>query len=187
MKTVLVVFILFLSGCAAPMTLRLDDSGEQRLTDADSVNVALAFGDAERIDRIGSTSTSALTGPIWKRAFCGKTDSALGSLTVRNATLKQSLSGAGFTIRYTYTVEAVLRVGTNDVVLKATGSRAAAMAAGSAMRQAVELAVLEVAKQTKLVLTGAQILPNKSLQPTATAVTPPAAQEIVPAVAVAEH
>jgi hypothetical protein len=32
-----------------------------------------------------------------------------------------------------------------------------------------------------------QIWPNKSLQPTATAVTPPAAQEIVPAVAVAEH
>jgi hypothetical protein len=31
------------------------------------------------------------------------------------------------------------------------------------------------------------IWPNKSLQPTATAVTPPAAQEIVPAVAVAEH
>jgi hypothetical protein len=30
-------------------------------------------------------------------------------------------------------------------------------------------------------------LPNKSLQPTATAVTPPAAQEIVPTVAVAEH
>jgi hypothetical protein len=29
--------------------------------------------------------------------------------------------------------------------------------------------------------------PNKSLQPTATAVTPPAAQEIVPTVAVAEH
>jgi hypothetical protein len=29
--------------------------------------------------------------------------------------------------------------------------------------------------------------PNKSLQPTATAVTPPAAQEIVPSVAVAEH
>jgi hypothetical protein len=28
---------------------------------------------------------------------------------------------------------------------------------------------------------------NKSLQPTATAVMPPAAQEIVPAVAVAEH
>jgi hypothetical protein len=28
---------------------------------------------------------------------------------------------------------------------------------------------------------------NKSLQPTATAVTSPAAQEIVPAVAVAEH
>ena len=32
-----------------------------------------------------------------------------------------------------------------------------------------------------------QRAPNKSLQPTATAVTPPAAQEIVPAVAVAEH
>jgi len=31
------------------------------------------------------------------------------------------------------------------------------------------------------------IRPNKSLQPTATPVTPPAAQEIVPAVAVAEH
>jgi len=30
-------------------------------------------------------------------------------------------------------------------------------------------------------------MPNKSLQPTATAVTPPAAQEIAPAVAVAEH
>jgi hypothetical protein len=30
-------------------------------------------------------------------------------------------------------------------------------------------------------------LPNKSLQPTSTAVTPPAAQEIVPAVDVAEH
>jgi hypothetical protein len=29
--------------------------------------------------------------------------------------------------------------------------------------------------------------PNKSLQPTPTAVTPPAAQEIVPAVGVAEH
>ena len=31
------------------------------------------------------------------------------------------------------------------------------------------------------------IWPNKSLQPTATAVMPPAAQEIMPAVAVAEH
>jgi hypothetical protein len=31
------------------------------------------------------------------------------------------------------------------------------------------------------------VLPNKSLQPTATAVMPPAAQEIMPAVAVAEH
>jgi hypothetical protein len=29
--------------------------------------------------------------------------------------------------------------------------------------------------------------PNKSLQPTATAVMPPAAQEIMPVVAVAEH
>jgi hypothetical protein len=29
--------------------------------------------------------------------------------------------------------------------------------------------------------------PNKSLQPTATAVMPPAAQETMPAVAVAEH
>jgi hypothetical protein len=29
--------------------------------------------------------------------------------------------------------------------------------------------------------------PNKSLQPTPTAVTPPAAQEIVPAVGVADH
>jgi hypothetical protein len=29
--------------------------------------------------------------------------------------------------------------------------------------------------------------PNKSLQPTPTAVTPPAAQEIMPAVGVAEH
>jgi hypothetical protein len=29
--------------------------------------------------------------------------------------------------------------------------------------------------------------PNKSLQPTATAVMPPAAQEIMPAVSVAEH
>jgi hypothetical protein len=32
-----------------------------------------------------------------------------------------------------------------------------------------------------------KLLPNKSLQPTATAVMPPAAQEIMPAVAVAEH
>jgi hypothetical protein len=31
------------------------------------------------------------------------------------------------------------------------------------------------------------IWPNKSLQPTATAVMPPAAQEIMPAEAVAEH
>jgi hypothetical protein len=39
----------------------------------------------------------------------------------------------------------------------------------------------------KDVLNASSNLPNKSLQPTATAVTPPAAQEIVPAVAVAEH
>jgi hypothetical protein len=32
-----------------------------------------------------------------------------------------------------------------------------------------------------------QTRPNKSLHPTATAVMPPAAQEIMPAVAVAEH
>jgi hypothetical protein len=36
--------------------------------------------------------------------------------------------------------------------------------------------------------TGATAVPpNKSLQPTATAVMPPAAQEIMPAVAVADH
>jgi hypothetical protein len=32
-----------------------------------------------------------------------------------------------------------------------------------------------------------KLLPNKSLQPTPTAVMPPAAQEIMPAVGVAEH
>jgi hypothetical protein len=48
-------------------------------------------------------------------------------------------------------------------------------------------------KEVKLILQRLEELfsnaqrPNKSLQPTATAVTPPAAQEIVPAVAVAEH
>ena len=41
--------------------------------------------------------------------------------------------------------------------------------------------------EAKQVIEEWQNRPNKSLQPTATAVTPPAAQEIVPAVAVAEH
>jgi hypothetical protein len=38
-----------------------------------------------------------------------------------------------------------------------------------------------------LTMTPSRESPNKSLQPTATAVMPPAAQEIMPAVAVAEH
>jgi hypothetical protein len=187
MRCLLILVLLLLGACASPMTIRLNDDGERRLTDADSIDVALDPGDEGRVERIGRTSTSAFTGPVWKKAFAGNTETSTASLHVLSSTLKESLAGAGFTVRYRYKAEALLRIGSRQIELRGEGTRAASAEARSALRQAVELCILDIARQARLALANVASEPNQPLEPMARSVTPRADARVAPAPAMAHH
>lgn len=153
-RTALTLGLLLLSGCATgPM--KISAGGEQRLTSDDAVKVSLSEADRHRVDRyimaLGSESKYGVeTGPVWQRGFTGKEGDPAFRIT--SAELRQTLAGGGFTSRYTYTVTGELSYHGHVSPITASGSRAAAMAMTSAIRQAVELAVVDAASQSKRIL-----------------------------------
>jgi len=146
--------LLFFMGCASSGPIDLNTPGEQRLSVADQVDVVLSSEDANRVEPVIPGKETASTGSVWKRAFVGKEGISPASIRIVSSELRQNLAGGGFVMRYTYTVEAVLTIGDRQVHLKGEGTRAASTAMLSAMRQAVELAVVQVASQARAELSG---------------------------------
>lgn len=147
---------LTLAACTTPSSMKLDAPGEQRLTASDIVDVVLAATDRTRVDplfpAIGSVSRIGVeTGVIWTRVFRGD-DRSIARLSITKAELRESMSGMGFTMRYTYVAEAEVVIGDRAYPVRAEGTRAAAMANLSAMRQAVELGIADIGRQAAAIL-----------------------------------
>jgi len=165
LATVAVAF-LGLGGCGTPRPFPISEfAGEERLTSADVVDIALASADTERVDpwfhAFGDKSRGGvLTGPIWKRVFRGD-ERSIAKLVITKAELRESISGMGFTMRCTYIVEAHLIIEHRDYPIRGEGSRAAAIELFSAMRQAVELGVADTARQASAILMFKRIEPNQ--------------------------
>lgn len=154
---------LFVASCSTPVTVSLDSDGEDRLH-GETVNIALTPGVAERAESIfdGSgeaTQVSGLTGPVWKKVFVGSAD-APATLSLVKTKLAMSVAGGGFTFRFDYEVAAELQVGDKKYPLRAHGTRAAGRMFESARRQAVEMAILDMARQAKQIMERPPAAPN---------------------------
>lgn len=148
--------LLLCAGCASgPMKLA-DVPGPTRLNIV--VPIDLFPPDRQRIDKhfifTGAThpvfateaNNSVVTGEIWQRAFVGDPNHN-AQFRIVQAALHDSLEGAGFVMRVTYIVDGELTYRNHAYQVHAQGSRAAAMNVRGAMREAVELAIEDAAKQ----------------------------------------
>ena len=134
------ILALALAGCSGPPVSLSRIGGEKRYTSQDAVGVYIEEPIASRVESLwgpfGEERVRVVTGDVWKRLFVGFSDSR-SRLLVTSTKLEESMAGGGFTIRYTYTVHATLSVDGHTVEIESNGTRAAAVAALSAMRQAV--------------------------------------------------
>jgi hypothetical protein len=154
--------VLLLAGCVSQtITMGLDGGGENRIAPTDVINVALANGIAGRAEPVhsffGSVNEKLLlaTGGVWVKVFIGG-ENAPAKLELVSTKLSENIAGGGFTTRYTYEIDARLLFAGESYPIKVKGSRAAAMMIFSAQRQAVELAVVDAARQAKAIIAEVQ-------------------------------
>lgn len=154
------VTVLFFAGCATyPQHLTVEGPGENRVGPRDTTTriYLLPPGDTREESMAGPFSSTKnkrvllATGAVWHRVFAGDKDSP-ATLEIESSDLVNSISGAGFAARYTYEARAVLRFNGKDYHLSGTGSRAAAVATQSALRQSVELALVEISQKAQAIL-----------------------------------
>jgi len=154
MRAVLLFLMALLTAGCASGPMILPESREPRLTTDDAVAVALSDQDKLRVDRyvmaFGEYRYGVETGPIWAKAFVGAPGDS--TFKVVSAELRETIAAGGFALRYTYTVVGELSYDGTTVPITATGTRAAAMATMSAMRQAVELGIVDAAAKAKAAL-----------------------------------
>lgn len=153
MKAAVVIACLALAGCRTVTTSMIDAPGEDRVAAADVIDCSLTPQTIARQDRPtlnGAQSRIAYeTGPVWRRVFVGNGGSA-AVLDVVAAHLTEARTGYG--LRFTYDVDARLTVRGKAYPIHATGARAAGLHFDSARRQAVELAVVDTARQARAIL-----------------------------------
>ena len=162
MKTPLLVALiatLMLAGCETPSSKPTQMPGEDAITAADGIDAALAPDAEKRSEALFENSTGKpvqyATGAIWARVFVGQGLSG-ATLELLSTRLSEKVAADG-THRVTYDVVARLSVDTKSYPLHATATRPSTTNDQSAMRQAVEAAAVDVAKQAKVII--------KKLQP----------------------
>lgn len=142
-----IVAAALVAGCGTPAPVHLAEiPGEKRIAPTDPVLVAISPELASRIEKVGDLPV--VTGETWRAVFIGDS-SARWRFELTSSKLEQSIAGAGFTMRMTYTAEGILTNGSQRFTVSGQGSRAAGMAVPSAMRQAVELAVVDIARRCR--------------------------------------
>ena len=157
MKTPLIVTLialLMLAGCETVSSKPTPMSGEDGITAADVIDAALAPDAEKRSEALFDNSTGKpvlyATGAIWARVFVGQGLSG-ATLELMSTRLSEKVAADG-THRVTYDVVARLTVDTKSYPLHATATRPSTPSDQSAMRQAVEAAAVDVAKQAKVII-----------------------------------
>lgn len=87
----------------------------------------------------------------WDAVFAGTND-AKWKFKLNHAKLEQQTTGMGFAARLTYDVYGTLTDGKHTYHVTGTGSRAAGFAIPGAMRQAIELGIVNVAQHCKTLI-----------------------------------
>lgn len=157
MKTppfVALIALLMLAGCETVSSQSNQLPGEDGITAADAIDANLAPTAEKRSEILfGSSSdkrTQYATGAVWARVFVGQGLSG-ASLDLLSTRLSQKVAADG-SRRVTYDVVARLTVDTKSYPLHATASRPWTPNDASAMRQAVEAVVIDVANQAKVII-----------------------------------
>ena len=147
-----------LSGCVSPHRVDITRmGGENRIGPGDVVNIALAPGIAWRAepktDMLGMRHDSMQweTGKIWARVFIGQAN-APAIFELISTKIDESGEALGFTVRCTYHIEGRLKFAGQSYPINVSGSRASGMMLYSAMRQSVELGVVDAARQCTAIM-----------------------------------
>jgi hypothetical protein len=98
----------------------------------------------------GEEAMPFVTGSIWRRKFVGTNNDP--TFRIISARLDSTIEAAGFAGRETYTIDGELSWEARSIRIHATGSRAAAMNMGQAMRESVDIAVDDAATQCEAIL-----------------------------------
>jgi hypothetical protein len=143
------------ASCSTTSPLDLAASGgEQRLSHEDAVvTMSISEADRHRVDFLEGMygrKSPIITGPIWASMFVGASD--MPKLSIQAAVMQQNIEGAGFALRFTYRIDAMLSLNGRNFPIQASASRAAALNNVSAMRQAVELALKETAVKAQAIM-----------------------------------
>lgn len=152
MKKTIAVLLVALAGCSSAPFKVAEFGGERRIADDDPVPVRISDADKVRIDPVWSYGRQfqAETGPIWAQVFIGEESDPVFS--IESAELRYTIEAAGFAARYTYSLSGTLSYNGIDYPITASASRGFAMNINSAMRQAVELAIVDAAKQCRQII-----------------------------------
>lgn len=158
------IAFLMVTGLAACSSapIKLDSvKTERRLKAYDAVDVYTDVEDTRTDPIIGANLRTKdfgkiETGAIWRRAFIGKPDSE-AKFSVLKAELQWRVEAAGFVSRYTYVIDGEVKSGSMTRPIHAEGSRATGgFDPRGAMKQAIELGVLDAAQQAKIILQSAK-------------------------------
>lgn len=153
MRTIIVALLMTaIAGCSSAPFKVAEFPGERRIADNDPIRVRISEADKSRIDPVLSYGRQfqAETGPVWAQVFVGEEADPLFS--VESAELRYTIEAAGFAARYTYTLAGTFSFNGTDFPISASASRGFAMNINSAMRQAVELAIVDAAKQCRQII-----------------------------------
>jgi len=155
MKTptlVALIVSLLSAGCETPSSKPSSMPGEDGITAADVMDAGLPPDSEKRQEPIYRKSAPSdvkyATGTIWARVFVGQGLSS-ATLELLSTRLTEKVAADG-TRSVTYDVLARLMVDSKPHPLHASGTRTAT-GSGSAIRQAVEAAVVDVAQQAKVI------------------------------------
>lgn len=167
MRTIIVALLMTaIAGCSSAPFKVAEFPGERRIADNDPVQVRISDADKIRIDPVWSYGRQfqAETGPVWAQVFIG--DESAPAFHVESAELRYTIEAAGFAARYTYTLTGTFSFNGTDFPISATASRGFAMNINSAMRQAVELAIVDAAKQCRQIILLSKSVGRGSLEST---------------------
>jgi len=144
--------MLLASGCVSNVPMDITQSGRDSVlpagieTTAVRTSIALATHE-DTLNQMGSTFR-VQSGKVFRRVFAGA-DDATGSIDLINSRISTHMGA--FTAGVTYTVSVAYTAGGQKHILSSTANATTAWTIDRAAREAVELAVTDLAMQVRAI------------------------------------
>lgn len=141
-----------LYGCASGPLKLSEVSEKQWLISSDAAQINIdprEFARTDTLEDMWRKRQNAIeTGPFWHRAFIGS-QNAETLFSIDSTIMKVTIEAMGFAGRCTYIVDGRLMANGQTFPIHAEGTRAFAMDAAGALREAAELGIESAAKQAE--------------------------------------